>query len=125
MIYLEYEEYIEMGGELDEKVFNRNIDRACNVIDYETRSRVEKMKTIPRAVKVCCRDLVDYIAENVTTKRAVSSRSQSAGAVSESESYAQKSAEEMYGDIKNILCDYLLNETDDNGTKLMYRGCWW
>ena len=122
MQYLTYEEYTEIGGTLDLTAFNRNIDRACGVVDTETRNRVGNMKEMPRQVKACCRDLTEYLHNNSTLAKSVSSKSQSAGGVSESESYSEKTAEDMFGDIMNILYDYLGSLTDDNGTPLLYRG---
>jgi hypothetical protein len=122
MQYLTYEEYTEIGGTLDLTAFNRNIDRACGVIDNATHNRIDCMAEVPQRAKALCRDLVEYLARNDTTEIAVTSRSQSAGGVSESESYATKTADDVYGDIQNILYDYLGNEKDDKGTPLLYRG---
>ena len=122
MIYLTYGEYAEMGGICDLTAFNRNIDRACGIIDNATHNRIEGMAEVPQRAKALCRDLVEYLARNGTTETAVTSRSQSAGGVSESESYATKTADDMYGDIQNMIYDYLLNITDDNGIPLLYRG---
>ena len=122
MIYLTYEEYSNIGGICDLTAFNRNIDRACGIIDNATHNRVECMAEVPQRAKARCRDLVEYLARNDTTEIAVTSRSQSAGGVSESESYATKTADDVYGDIQNMLYDYLGNEKDDNGTPLLYRG---
>ena len=123
MIYLTYEEYLNIGGICDLTAFNRNIDRACGIIDNATHNRIEYMDDVPRMAKALCRDLVEYLARNDTTEIAVTSRSQSAGGVSESESYATKTADDVYIDIQNMIYDYLLNVTDDKGTPLLYRGC--
>ena len=123
MIYLTYEQYKEIGGALDLTAFNRFESRACGIIDNATHNRIEGMTEVPQRVKALCRDLVEYLARNDTTEVAVTSRSQSAGGVSESESYATKTADDVYGDIQNMVYDYLLNVTDDNGTPLLYRGC--
>lgn len=123
MTYLTYEEYLNIGGICDLTAFNRNIDRACGVIDNATHNRIECMAEVPKQVKALCRDLVEYLARNDTSEIAVTSRSQSAGGVSESESYATKTADDVYSDIQNMIYDYLLNVTDDNGTSLLYRGC--
>ena len=64
MTYLTYLEYSSMGGVLDSTAFNRNIDRACAMIDNRTQSRLECFEEIPQIVKVVCADLVDYIANN-------------------------------------------------------------
>lgn len=123
MTYLTYEEYSNMGGVLDLTAFNRNIDRACGIIDNATHKRIECMKEVPQRAKALCRDLVEYLARYSTSDMVVSSRSQSAGGVSESESYATKTDTELQADIDNMIADYLLNVTDDNGTPLLYRGC--
>ena len=122
MIYLTYDEYSAMGGICDLTAFNRNIDRACGIIDNATHNRIEHMTDVPQRAKALCRDLVEYLARNGTTENAVTSRSQSAGGVSESESYATKTADDVYGDVQNMLYDYLGNEKDDKGTPLLYRG---
>lgn len=123
MIYLTYEEYTGMGGICDLTAFNRFSDRAFSIIDNATHNRIEYMADVPQRAKALCRDLVEYLARNDTTEIAVTSRSQSAGGVSESESYATKTSDDIYGDIQNMIYDYLLNVTDDNGTLLLYRGC--
>ena len=122
MIYLTYEEYSNIGGICDLTAFNRNIDRACGIIDNATHNRVDCMAEVPQRAKALCRALVEYLAKNDTTEIAVTSRSQSAGGVSESESYATKTADDVYGDIQNMIYDYLLNVTDDKGVPLLYRG---
>ena len=122
MIYLTYDEYSAMGGICDLTAFNRNIDRACGVIDNATHNRIDCMAEVPQRAKALCRDLVEYLVENNGDK-IVTSKSQSAGGVSESESYATKTADDVYGDIQNMIYDYLMNVTDDKGTPLLYRGC--
>ena len=124
MIYLTYEEYSNgLGGSLDLTAFNSNIDRACGIIDNATHNRIECMADVPQRAKALCRDLVEYLARYSTSDVVVSSRSQSEGGVSESESYVTKTADDVYSDIQNIIYDYLLNVTDDNGTSLLYRWC--
>ena len=123
MTYLTYEEYSNMGGVLDLTAFNRNIDRACGIIDNATHNRIECMAEVPQRAKALCRDLVEYLARYSTSDMVVSSRSQSAGGVSESESYVTKTDVELQADIDNMIADYLLAETNDNGTPLLYRGC--
>ena len=123
MQYLDYQEYVSIGGICDATAFNRNIDRACGVIDNATHNRIECMVEVPQRVKALCRDLVEYLARYSTSDMVVASRSQSAGGVSESESYVTKTDVELQADIDNMIFDYLMAETDDNGTPLLYRGC--
>ena len=123
MTYLTYEEYSNMGGVLDLTAFNRNIDRACGIIDNATHNRIECMAEVPQRAKALCRDLIEYFAENFGSSKQISNHSQSAGGVSESESFVIRSIEERAGEIDDMVKDYLLNEVDDNGTPLLYRGC--
>nr|DAG65918.1 MAG TPA: Head Tail Connector Protein [Caudoviricetes sp.] len=123
MIYLKYQDYLDLGGICDETAFNRNIDRACSVIDVYTYNRIENMLEIPRKAKTLCRDLVEYFATNSNVnERDVSSWSQSAGAVSESVSYTTKSEEDVEKDIRGMIFDYLWTVFDDNGTPILYKG---
>ena len=122
MTYLTYEEYSNMGGVLDLTAFNRNIDRVCGIIDNSTHNRLREMREIPNGVKSCIRDLIEYLARN-SQDNTVVSRSQSAGGVSESESYSVKGNEEIRLEIENIIFDYLMGITDDYFTPLLYRGC--
>ena len=124
MTYLTYEEYSNsLGGALDLTAFSRNIDRVFGIIDNATHNRIECMAEVPQRAKALCRDLVEYLARYSTSDMVVSSRSQSAGGVSESESYVTKTDTELQTDIDNMIADYLMAETDDNGTPLLYRGC--
>ena len=121
MIYLTYEEYSEIGGILDLTAFNRNIDRACAMIDNRTQSRLECFEEFPQIVKVVCADLVEYIANNSVEKPIVTSKSQSAGGVSESESYATKTAEDYSTDLDRIFEPLAVVKTK-NGVSVLYRG---
>ena len=122
MQYLTYEEYQEIGGTLDLTAFKRNIDRACGFVDSHTFGRLNKSSAVSRMVKACVRDLVEYLANNVSSGKAIASKSQSACGVSESESYATRTTDEINAEMLNIVYDYLATEKDDCGTPLMYRG---
>ena len=121
MQYLTYEEYTEIGGTLDLTAFNRNIDRACAMIDIRTQSRLEAFDSIPQIVKMVCADLVEYIATNTVETPIVTSKSQSAGGVSESESYAVKTADDFANDLDRIIEPLALVKTK-NGISILYRG---
>lgn len=120
MQYLTYEEYSEIGGTLDLAAFNRSIDRACVMIDNRTQSRLECFEELPQIVKVVCSDLVDYISTN-TVEKTVTSKSQSAGGVSESESYATKTAEDYSADLDRIFEPLAVVKTE-NGVSVLYKG---
>ena len=101
MTYLTYEEYSNsLGGALDLTAFNRYIDRACGIIDNATHNRIECMAEVPQKAKALCRDLVEYLANDFGSSKQVSNHSQSAGGVSESESFVIRSIEERAGEIE-------------------------
>jgi hypothetical protein len=121
--YLTYEEYKEIGGgALDLATFSRNIDRACGFVDLHTQKRLQGVTEVSQRVMACVRDLVEYLANNSVFEKTITSKSQSAGGVSESESYVAKTQDEANAEMLNIVYDYLATETDDCGTPLMYRG---
>ena len=120
MQYLTYGQYKEIGGTLDETAFNRNIERACAMIDIRTQSRLEQFEKIPNIVKNVCADLLDYISTN-TVEKTITSKSQSAGGVSESESYATKTAEDYSTDLDKIFEPLGVVKTK-YGTSVLYRG---
>ena len=119
---LTYDEYQMLGGVCDLTAFNRIIDRANGLVNNATFGRIANMCEIPRQVKACLRDLVEYLDKNISNP-AVTSRSQSAGGVSESESYTVKTTADINADVQIIIYDYLMSVCDDNGTPLLYRGC--
>lgn len=123
MQYLTYQEYLSLGGICDNTAFDRNITKATAVIDTETHKRVWDMETIPEQVKALCRDLIELYYRNSTSEKVVTSQSQTAGAVSESVSYATATQEDVKQAADNLVYDYLMSVTDDNGTPLLYRGC--
>ena len=122
MQYLTYGEYKDVGGTLDETAFKRNIDRACAIIDNATHNRIGRMNTVPTQAKALCRDLVEYFADDFGSSRQISNHSQSAGGVSQSESYVIRSTEERAGELDDMIKDYLMNVNDYNGVPLLYRG---
>lgn len=119
MAYLDYNEYANIGGELEFAAFMKKIGRACAYVDAQTFGRLKGENDVSDAVKACLRDLVDCLN---STERTLASKSQSVGGVSESENYAVKSASDIDAEMKSIVYDYLYTETDTNGVPLLYRG---
>ena len=118
MSYLTYEEYIGLGGSLDEAAFKRNVERACAMINIRTYNRLLGFEEVPSLVKIVCADVVDYISIN-SVEGTVAAKSQSAGGVSESITY--KSAEEYASALDDLFAP-LGAITMPNGTSIMYRG---
>lgn len=121
MRYLTFNEYINIGGTLDFTAFEKYSDRACAFLNKCTFGRLKGEKEVANVVKACVRDLVDYLAKQ---EQQLASRSQSVGGVSESETYAVKSAGETKAEMFGIIYDYLFCESDSKGTPLLYRGAY-
>lgn len=125
MRYLTYEEYLDTGGVLEQTAFERAIDRVCGIIDIYTQSRLKDVAELSSRDKACVRDLCEYVHNNVSTSgKTVASKSQSAGGVSESESYTAKNRDEAEQEIYDIIYSYLAAEYTDDGVPLMYKGVW-
>jgi hypothetical protein len=90
------------------------------MIDTRTQSRLECFEEIPQIVKTVCADLIDYISTN-TVDKTITSKNQSAGGVSESESYATKTAEDFANDLDRIFEPLAVVKTE-NGISITYRG---
>lgn len=123
MDYLTYDKYKEIGGILELAAFNRYSVRSFAVIAQETSRRIDNMKQIPIEVEHLCRDLIEYMHNNLNQDKALSSSSHSQGGVTESESYVNNKPSEHEQHIDNLISDYLGMVTDDVGTPLLYRGC--
>lgn len=123
MRYLTFEDYTKSGGALNEAEFERVIDRACGIVDGYTYGRLVSSSETSKMVRCCIRDICEYLSVNKSAgSGAITSVSQSAGGVSETQSFAVKSEEDKDAEIRHIIQDYLSCETDANGVPLLYRG---
>lgn len=122
MQYLTYENYTAIGGILDETAFNRNITRVCGIIENATHGRITTLYGIPEEVKALCRDMVEYLFECNTTARTVQSKSQSAGGVSESVSFANATEADITSHVDSMIYDYLHSVRTKNGISVIYKG---
>ena len=122
-MYLTCEEFFGFGGkDIDESDFPRLCYRACKLLDLHTHSRVKAMAEVPEAVK---RALVEIIMIDSNSAAALSNR-QSAKTFS-TDGYSETmsdglSAAEVDALKYNVLLEFLGEETDGNGTPLMYAG---
>lgn len=123
MEYITYDEYKEIGGVLDSAAFIRYSARAFARIRQETHSRIDAMDKVPTEVKHLCRDLIEYMHNNLNQSKVLSGTSQSQGGASESESYANLTNADHDKAIEGLIYDYLSCVTDINGVPLIYRGC--
>lgn len=122
-MYIELEYYLVNGGrEMTEAAFSRNEFRARKLVDRLTQGRIKAMAAVPEAVKRLMVELVTLEATQgaeITENQAVTSFS--------NDGYSETYADPLTGErVKEIECDliseYLSDETDDNGTPLLYLG---
>ena len=59
--YLEFDEYEELGGSLDETPFNILEFEARKKIDERTQGRLKKIEELPQEVKMCMFALINTI----------------------------------------------------------------
>lgn len=122
-MYIEISYYLANGGtEMDDAAFSRNEYRARKIVDRLTQNRVTKMQNVPEAVQRLMVELVTLEA----TQGAAALDNQPVSSFSNdgySETYAQPMTAEMVKQLEmDLVVDYLAEETDDNGTPLLYLG---
>ena len=137
--YLTYDEYSDMGGTLDETLFDTLRLDAQGYIDWHTFNRLwkEEWRTedIMERVKICMYQLIGLVAakSNLITPPAVSSGGINLNAQVSTQSndgvsttYAVFSAELLYSKAKQEIDDcitrYLTGIMNNAGRKLLYRG---
>lgn len=123
-MYIDLMYYQNNGGKQDmtDAAFSRNEFRARKLVDKLTQSRLKNMETVPEAVKQLMVELVTLEstqgAETVDGQRVTSFSN---------DGYSETYATPLTGEqVKEIECDliseYLSEETDDEGTPLLYLG---
>ena len=122
-MYIDLTYYMENGGkEMTDAAFSRVEFRARKIVDRFTQGRVQRMSAIPEAVKRLMVELVTLEATQgaaVQENQAVTSFSNDGY----SETYADPLTGERVKEIEGeLVLEYLSEETDDNGTPLLWLG---
>ena len=119
-MYLTYDEYINMGGLLEESAFIHSCVLASKRIDRETMGRVKDMTEIPVTVKGAVFELIELYEDKarLSKGKAISSESVEGW----SRSYSAITAAEYEQTESDLLLTYLSGVCDDNGVPLLYRG---
>ena len=133
--YLTYEEYTEMGGTLDETLFNTLRLDAQGYIDWYTFNRLWDEEEIPERVKICMYQLIGLVAakSNLITPQVQSTGGINVNAQAETYSndgvttkFAVLSADLLYSkakqEIEECVNRYLAGVMNSAGRKLLYRG---
>lgn len=123
-MYIDLKYYQENGGKTDmaDAAFSRNEFRARKLVDKLTQGRVKEMAEVPEAVKRLMVELVTLEhtqGAEIVENQAVTSFSNDGY----SETYADPLTAERVKEIEcELISEYLSEETDDNGTPLLYLG---
>lgn len=136
-MYLEYYDYQQMGGTLDETAFDELEFEARAIIDYWTFNRLKNETEFPEAVKRCVYKLINLInnkiiAESVSIDNDnFSTTTINPGIVSESNDgvsttyntlSAQEAVDTMKKETEDVVRMYLNGVKNSLGHKLLYRG---
>lgn len=118
-MYLTYDDYLQMGGDMNDALFSRLEAKACKQIDAMTFGRLIGENPVRESVQMCAFELVQAMREDESTAgfsgREVAAVSNDGIGVT----YAGKPAAARYGAIVRA---WLLTETDAQGCALMYAG---
>lgn len=110
--YLTFDEYKDMGGDLNESLFNVLSYRAEKKVDLYTFNRLIDLEEIPNEVKMCIYDLIPLIQDDRS-----SILSESVG----SYSVTRKGRTEINNDVTETIKSYLSSVVID-GVPVLYIG---
>ena len=124
-MYLNYQTYLNMGGNLDNSAFTALDRKAEYIINSQaggkTGKLIGKLTELPQAVINCTFDLIQHLSANSFDGSTVTSESQSLGGQSESYSYSVLSKEQADREAEDIIFNYLYPVKID-GVSILYRG---
>lgn len=122
-MYLTYNEYLAMGGTLDESAFVPYERKARYLINSQagghTGVRIDKLSQLPNAIKDCVYDLISVISIHSPHDKQLSGESQSQGGTSESYSYVVKTDAEVSEQCGRVIEQYFYG---GGLGYLLYRG---
>lgn len=136
-MYLTYEEYQDMGGQLDEATFTDCSYDAESIIDWYTFGRLKRVTNLGPEVKRCMYQLIKMInlkADLVAQSSGgiAGSYRKEAGIVQQlndgvSTTYNVLTTAELLGqfgkqELQDMITRYLSEVVDDLGRKVLYRG---
>lgn len=133
--YLTYDEYVDMGGTLDEALFNDLRLDAQGYIDWYTFNRLWDETDIPERVKICMYQLIKLCeakmniltpdvsgANGINVNAQVMRESNDGVSVEYSVLHADVMFDKNSKEISECIERYLSGVMNSSGRKLLYRG---
>ena len=117
-MYITHEEYKRFGGVLDKAAFNIYVYDAEQEIRAQTHNRIDRIAKPSETVKRCIARITDIKGKADVSADKISSFSHDGL----SKSYTNHASEDYIKAVNDIIYNYLIHETDDDGTPLLYRG---
>ena len=133
-MYLEYADYQEMGGTLDETTFQQLEFEARAVIDWWTFNRLQNESEYPEAVKRCVFKLIGLINdkqkamvidaqdENGSIKAGIARESNDGVSTSYNTLSAKEAVDSLQKEFETTIRMYLSSVKNSLGHKVLYRG---
>ena len=110
-MYLDYADYVEMGGNLDDTAFIPLERKARYLINSQASGRcgdrIAELSELPECIKGCVFELVSFVDANNATDRQIASESQSQGGASESLSYVTRTDAEIEAQEESIIYEFM------------------
>lgn len=132
-MYLSYEDYVKLGGTLDEPSFNRIQFKVQKEIDYATFGRVKDEVPVRESVKMLCFELIEIEKGEMLTSGSQSDQTSDKNISSVSNDgfsvsfFRDKLSEMSDAELKtykrNLFRQYLAGEVNDEGIPLIFSGC--
>lgn len=133
-MYLEYADYQEMGGTLDETTFQQLEFEARAVIDWWTFNRLQNESEYPEAVKRCVFKLIGLINDkqkamiidaqdgNGSIKAGIARESNDGVSTSYNTLSAKEAVDSLQKEFETTIRMYLSSVKNSLGHKVLYRG---
>ena len=134
-MYLLYSEYVNMGGMLDETLFNELEFEAETQVDWYTFNRLQNEKELPERLKRCMYALISIIYKvqqasmlgddgsgDSSINAAVASQSNDGVSISYNVVSAKDAVELSKNQIESTIQKYLQGVMNSLGRKVLYRG---
>lgn len=135
-MYLTYDEYVQLGGTLDEPAFADLEFEARSVVDWWTFNRLQNETEFPEAVKRCIYKLINLISAKQTaqlldnsddengirSKAGILSTSNDGVSVAYNIATANDIIDNSQAEIENTIRRYLNGVKNSLGRKVLYRG---